>query len=60
MLRKEMIPRAQLMPLFDRPFVPRRSTTPTKVAKKTSSQEKQRNSFSSTREFYSFRENEAH
>ncbi|XP_021972672.1 protein TPX2 isoform X2 [Helianthus annuus] len=60
MLRKEMIPRAQLMPLFDRPFVPRRSTTPTKVAKKTSSQEKQRNSFSSTREFYGFRENEAH
>ncbi|KAK9071512.1 hypothetical protein SSX86_010081 [Deinandra increscens subsp. villosa] len=60
MLRKEMIPRAQLMPLFDRPFFPRRSTTPTKAAKKPSSQEKHRNSFSCSREFYSFRENEAH
>ncbi|KAL8211239.1 hypothetical protein R6Q57_005676 [Mikania cordata] len=30
MLRKEMIPRAQLMPLFDRPFFPRRSTKPAK------------------------------
>ncbi|KAG8383688.1 hypothetical protein BUALT_Bualt04G0040000 [Buddleja alternifolia] len=28
MLRKEMIPRAQLMPLFDRPFLPQRSTRP--------------------------------
>ncbi|PIA63739.1 hypothetical protein AQUCO_00201229v1 [Aquilegia coerulea] len=28
MLRKEMIPRAQLMPLFDRPFFPQRSTRP--------------------------------
>ncbi|KAI3704440.1 hypothetical protein L1987_74660 [Smallanthus sonchifolius] len=60
MLRKEMIPRAQLMPLFDRPFVPRRSITPTKSAKKPSSQEKHRNSFSCTREFYEFGENEAH
>lgn len=24
MLRKEMVPRAQLMPLFDRPFFPQR------------------------------------
>ncbi|KAI3808301.1 hypothetical protein L1987_24250 [Smallanthus sonchifolius] len=60
MLRKEMIPRAQMMPLFDRPFFPRRSTTPTKAAKKPSSQEKHRNSFSCTREFYAFGENEAH
>ncbi|PWA54862.1 TPX2-like protein [Artemisia annua] len=59
-LRKEMIPRAQLMPLFDRPFFPRRSTTPAKVAKKTSSQETHRNSLSCTREFYNFRENKAH
>ncbi|KAI4340442.1 hypothetical protein MLD38_025274 [Melastoma candidum] len=28
MLRKEMIPRAQLMPLFDRPFLPQRSSRP--------------------------------
>nr|GMD56383.1 protein TPX2 [Ipomoea batatas] len=27
-LRKEMIPRAQLMPYFDRPFYPQRSTRP--------------------------------
>ncbi|XP_076916037.1 uncharacterized protein LOC143575593 [Bidens hawaiensis] len=60
MLRKEMIPRAQLMPLFDRPFVPRRSTTPTKVAKKLSSQEKRRNDFSCAREFYDYSQNEAH
>nr|KAJ0223583.1 hypothetical protein LSAT_V11C200075970 [Lactuca sativa] len=59
MLRKEMIPRAQLMPLFDRPFFPRRSTTPTKAAKKSSSQETHRNSFSCAQEFYNFRENEA-
>ncbi|XP_071709490.1 uncharacterized protein [Rutidosis leptorrhynchoides] len=60
LLRKEMIPRAQLMPLFDRPFIPRRSVTPTKVAKKSSSQETHRNSLSCEREFYNFRENEAH
>ncbi|KVI02888.1 TPX2-like protein [Cynara cardunculus var. scolymus] len=59
MLRKEMIPRAQLMPLFDRPFFPRRSPTPTKVPKKPSSQETHRNSLSCTREFYNFRQNEA-
>ncbi|KAL3525056.1 hypothetical protein ACH5RR_013428 [Cinchona calisaya] len=28
LLRKEMIPRAQLMPYFDRPFFPQRSTRP--------------------------------
>ncbi|XP_048139438.1 protein TPX2 isoform X2 [Rhodamnia argentea] len=28
LLRKEMIPRAQLMPLFDRPFYPQRSSRP--------------------------------
>ncbi|KAI3451342.1 hypothetical protein Pfo_008007 [Paulownia fortunei] len=28
MLRKEMIPRAQLMPIFDRPFLPQRSSRP--------------------------------
>nr|XP_043635059.1 protein TPX2 [Erigeron canadensis] len=60
MLRKEMIPRAQLMPLFDRPFIPRRSTTPTRVAKKPSTQEAHRNSLSCTREFYDLRGNEAH
>ncbi|KAI4304722.1 hypothetical protein MLD38_040197 [Melastoma candidum] len=31
MLRKEMIPRAQLMPLFDRPFLPQRSSRPLTV-----------------------------
>ncbi|RWR82094.1 protein TPX2 isoform X2 [Cinnamomum micranthum f. kanehirae] len=33
MLRKEMVPRAQLMPLFDRPFFPQRSTRPLTVPK---------------------------
>ncbi|KAM7523893.1 hypothetical protein LguiA_013795 [Lonicera macranthoides] len=33
MMRKEMIPRAQLMPLFDRPFLPQRSTRPLTVPK---------------------------
>ncbi|CAK9161185.1 unnamed protein product [Ilex paraguariensis] len=33
MLRKEMIPRAQLMPLFDRPFFPQRSSRPLTVPK---------------------------
>ncbi|XP_021888075.1 protein TPX2 [Carica papaya] len=28
MLRKEMVPKAQLMPFFDRPFFPQRSTQP--------------------------------
>ncbi|KAH6799374.1 TPX2 protein for protein family [Perilla frutescens var. frutescens] len=31
MLRREMIPRAQLMPLFDKPFSPQRSTRPLTV-----------------------------
>ncbi|RVX11347.1 hypothetical protein CK203_019643 [Vitis vinifera] len=31
MLRKEMIPRAQLMPFFDRPFYPQRSNRPLTV-----------------------------
>ncbi|XXG74155.1 hypothetical protein AAC387_Pa07g2945 [Persea americana] len=33
MLRKQMVPRAQLMPLFDRPFYPQRSTRPLTVPK---------------------------
>ncbi|PSS36632.1 hypothetical protein CEY00_Acc01150 [Actinidia chinensis var. chinensis] len=36
MLRKEMIPRAQLMPFFDRPFFPQRSTRPLTVPRKPS------------------------
>ncbi|XP_068643986.1 microtubule-destabilizing protein 60-like [Aristolochia californica] len=35
-LRKEMIPKAQLMPLFDRPFYPQRSTRPLTVPKEPS------------------------
>ncbi|XP_043722044.1 protein TPX2-like isoform X2 [Telopea speciosissima] len=35
-LRKEMIPRAQLMPFFDRPFFPQRSTRPLTVPKEPS------------------------
>ncbi|XP_062153142.1 microtubule-destabilizing protein 60 [Alnus glutinosa] len=31
LLRKEMIPRAQLMPFFDRPFFPQRSSRPLTV-----------------------------
>lgn len=33
LLRKEMIPRAQLMPYFDRPFFPQRSTRPLTIPK---------------------------
>ncbi|CAA3009637.1 Germin-like protein subfamily 1 member 16 [Olea europaea subsp. europaea] len=36
MLRKEMIPRAQLMPFFDRPFFPQRSTRPLTVPREPS------------------------
>ncbi|KAK6127437.1 hypothetical protein DH2020_038826 [Rehmannia glutinosa] len=36
MLRREMIPRAQLMPLFDRPFLPQRSTRPLTVPREPS------------------------
>ncbi|KAK3012936.1 hypothetical protein RJ639_009570, partial [Escallonia herrerae] len=36
LLRKEMIPRAQLMPLFDRPFFPQRSTRPLTVPRQPS------------------------
>ncbi|XP_059641764.1 microtubule-destabilizing protein 60 [Cornus florida] len=36
MLRKEMIPRAQLMPLFDRPFFPQRSNRPLTVPREPS------------------------
>ncbi|KAJ4959738.1 hypothetical protein NE237_019648 [Protea cynaroides] len=35
-LRKDMIPRAQLMPFFDRPFFPQRSTRPLTVPKEPS------------------------
>ncbi|XP_077220842.1 TPX2 (targeting protein for Xklp2) protein family isoform X2 [Tasmannia lanceolata] len=35
-LRKELIPRAQLMPLFDRPFFPQRSTRPLTVPREPS------------------------
>ncbi|XP_042503157.1 protein TPX2-like isoform X2 [Macadamia integrifolia] len=35
-LRKEMIPRAQLMPFFNRPFFPQRSTRPLTVPKEPS------------------------
>ncbi|KAK6932339.1 TPX2, C-terminal [Dillenia turbinata] len=36
MLRKEMIPRAQLMPLFDRPFFPQRSNRPLTIPREPS------------------------
>ncbi|KAI3462206.1 hypothetical protein Pfo_018869 [Paulownia fortunei] len=36
MLRREMIPRAQLMPLFDKPFLPQRSTRPLTVPREPS------------------------
>ncbi|XP_039122869.1 protein TPX2 [Dioscorea cayenensis subsp. rotundata] len=35
-LRKEMVPKAQLMPLFDRPFTPQRSNRPLTVPKEPS------------------------
>ncbi|XP_038981648.1 protein TPX2-like [Phoenix dactylifera] len=31
LMRKEMVPKAQLMPIFDRPFLPQRSTRPLTV-----------------------------
>ncbi|XP_038698143.1 protein TPX2-like [Tripterygium wilfordii] len=36
MMRKEMVPRAQLMPLFDRPFYPQRSNRALTVPKEPS------------------------
>ncbi|OAY60561.1 protein TPX2 [Manihot esculenta] len=36
MLRKEMIPRAQLMPFFDRPFFPQRSNRPLTIPREPS------------------------
>ncbi|KAL9152192.1 hypothetical protein ABFS82_11G104500 [Erythranthe guttata] len=36
MIRKEMIPRAQLMPLFDKPFLPQRSTRPLTIPREPS------------------------
>ncbi|XP_062004481.1 microtubule-destabilizing protein 60 isoform X3 [Rosa rugosa] len=36
LLRKEMIPRAQLMPFFDRPFIPQRSSRPLTIPKEPS------------------------
>ncbi|XP_015880177.2 microtubule-destabilizing protein 60 [Ziziphus jujuba] len=36
LLRKEMVPRAQLMPFFDRPFYPQRSNRPLTVPKEPS------------------------
>ncbi|KAG0489235.1 hypothetical protein HPP92_008031 [Vanilla planifolia] len=33
MMRKEMVPKAQLMPIFDRPFLPQRSTRPPTIPK---------------------------
>ncbi|XP_047972847.1 protein TPX2-like [Salvia hispanica] len=36
MLRREMVPRAQLMPLFDKPFSPQRSTRPLTVPREPS------------------------
>ncbi|XP_028556869.1 protein TPX2 isoform X2 [Dendrobium catenatum] len=32
-MRKDMVPKAQLMPIFDRPFLPQRSTRPLTVPK---------------------------
>ncbi|KAL3613372.1 hypothetical protein CASFOL_042785 [Castilleja foliolosa] len=36
MIRQEMVPRAQLMPLFDKPFLPQRSTRPLTVPREPS------------------------
>ncbi|KAJ4840895.1 hypothetical protein Tsubulata_010399, partial [Turnera subulata] len=36
MMRKEMVPRAQLMPFFDRPFFPQRSNRPLTVPREPS------------------------
>ncbi|KAJ6421226.1 hypothetical protein OIU84_028577 [Salix udensis] len=36
MMRKEMVPRAQLMPYFDRPFFPQRSNRPLTVPREPS------------------------
>nr|XP_010924133.1 protein TPX2 isoform X2 [Elaeis guineensis] len=35
-MRKEMVPKAQLMPMFDRPFLPQRSTRPLTVPREPS------------------------
>ncbi|KAM7515902.1 hypothetical protein LguiA_005485 [Lonicera macranthoides] len=64
MLRKEMIPRAQLMPLFDRPFFPQRSRRPLTVPREPcfhSTSGKETSCFSSScYGLYDFQHNEAH
>ncbi|PRQ45343.1 hypothetical protein RchiOBHm_Chr3g0490251 [Rosa chinensis] len=57
LLRKEMIPRAQLMPFFDRPFIPQRSSRPLTIPKEPSFRMMSSKSFTACRSgtpIYSF------
>ncbi|KAL8161176.1 hypothetical protein V2J09_012665 [Rumex salicifolius] len=49
LLRKEMVPKAQLMPFFDRPFLPQRSNRPLTVPREPSRCSSGFQSFQSTK-----------
>ncbi|ONI14924.1 hypothetical protein PRUPE_3G016300 [Prunus persica] len=54
LLRKEMVPRAQLMPHFDRPFVPQRSRRPLTVPREPSFMSSKCFGCNSSSGFYNF------
>ncbi|KAJ7950758.1 TPX2 family protein [Quillaja saponaria] len=61
LLRKEMVPRAQLMPYFDRPFFPQRSNRPLTIPKEPCFHLKSNKcwSCSSGNELYNFYQSQA-
>ncbi|KAL1833529.1 hypothetical protein DCAR_0103622 [Daucus carota subsp. sativus] len=60
MLRKEMVPKAQLMPRFNKPFYPQRSTRPLTIPKEPSMMSDKCSSRFSFYNLFSLRYNEAH
>ncbi|KAF3444261.1 hypothetical protein FNV43_RR13951 [Rhamnella rubrinervis] len=61
LLRKEMVPRAQLMPFFDRPFFPQRSSRPLTVPKEPSFRMSSKCSTSvCSSGLYNFQQSQAH
>ncbi|KAK1370780.1 TPX2 domain-containing protein [Heracleum sosnowskyi] len=60
MLRKEMVPKAQLMPRFNKPFHPQRSTRPLTIPKEPSMMSDKCSSRFSFYNLFSLRYNEAH
>ncbi|XP_074335422.1 microtubule-destabilizing protein 60-like isoform X2 [Apium graveolens] len=60
MLRKEMVPKAQLMPRFNKPFHPQRSTRPLTIPKEPRMMSDKCSSRFSFYNLFSLRYNEAH